>query len=80
MDGTSVPRPQRVTDARGLKCPMPLVMAKTAMETLTDGEDLVVLATDPEASIDLAAWAGEQGLELTEREAEGWSEYVLRRA
>jgi len=68
----------RVTDARGLNCPMPLVMAKTAMETVPAGEDLVVLATDPEAGIDLAAWAADRGYPLTERAAEGWTEYVLR--
>ena len=68
----------RITDARGLNCPMPLVMAKTAMETVPSGEELVVLATDPEAAIDLAAWALDQGYELTERAGEGWTEYVLR--
>ncbi len=68
----------RITDARGLSCPMPLVMAKTAMETVPPGEDLVVLATDPEAAIDLAAWAADSGYALTERAAEGWTEYVLR--
>ena len=67
----------RVTDARGLSCPMPLVMAKTAMETVPAGEELMVLATDPEAAIDLAAWAADQGYALSERSAEGWTEYVL---
>ena len=69
-----------VTDARGLRCPMPLVMAKTALETLGAHEELTVLATDPEASIDLAAWAHEQGLAFAERDAGGWTEFVLRRA
>jgi TusA-related sulfurtransferase len=57
---------------------MPLVMAKTAMEGLSAGEELTVLATDPEATIDLAAWAQEQGHALTERDAGGWTEFVLR--
>jgi tRNA 2-thiouridine synthesizing protein A len=57
---------------------MPLVMAKTAMETVAPGEELVVLATDPEAAIDLAAWAADAGHALQERAAEGWTEYVLR--
>jgi tRNA 2-thiouridine synthesizing protein A len=68
----------KITDARGLKCPMPLVMAKTAMEGLSAGEELTVLATDPEATIDLAAWAQEQGHSLAERDAGGWTEFVLR--
>jgi tRNA 2-thiouridine synthesizing protein A len=48
-------------DARGLVCPLPLVKTKLAMERLAPGEVLFVLATDPEASIDLAAWAADEG-------------------
>jgi len=58
---------------------MPLVMAKVAMEQVGAGEELVVRATDPEAAIDLAAWATDEGHTVTERKAEGWSEFVLRR-
>lgn len=35
--------------------------AKLALESAAPGEAVVVLATDPEAPIDLAAWADEQG-------------------
>ena len=48
-------------DARGLRCPLPLVKTKLAMEGLSPGDVLRVLATDPEAPIDLAAWAGDEG-------------------
>jgi tRNA 2-thiouridine synthesizing protein A len=48
-------------DARGLKCPLPLVKTKLALEPLAPGETVRVLATDPEAPIDLAAWAGDNG-------------------
>ena len=48
-------------DARGLRCPLPLVKAKLAMEKRAPGETLVVLADDPEAPVDLAAWAGDEG-------------------
>jgi tRNA 2-thiouridine synthesizing protein A len=51
----------RTVDARGLKCPLPLVKTKLAMEEMAPGEAVRVLATDPEAPIDLAAWAGGQG-------------------
>jgi len=54
-------------DARGLNCPLPLVMAKLALEDLAPGETLTVLATDPEAPIDLAAWAADQGHEYAQR-------------
>jgi len=68
-----------IVDARGLRCPMPLVKAKLRMEELAEGDALLVMATDPEAAIDLAAWAHEQGLALSEREAGGWTEFVLSR-
>jgi tRNA 2-thiouridine synthesizing protein A len=59
----------KTVDARGLACPLPLVKAKLAMEALAPGESLVVLATDPEAPIDLAAWAADEGHGFKERGA-----------
>jgi tRNA 2-thiouridine synthesizing protein A len=53
-------------DARGLKCPLPLVKTKLALEQLEPGETVRVLATDPEAPIDLAAWADHAGHEFRE--------------
>jgi TusA-related sulfurtransferase len=58
---------------------MPLVMAKIRMEELAEGEELRVLATDPEASIDIAAWAADEGHAFDERAGEGCAELVLRR-
>ena len=54
-------------DARGLRCPLPLVKTKLALEPLEPGEVLEVLATDPEASIDLAAFAASAGHRFRER-------------
>ncbi len=64
-------------DARGLRCPMPLVKAKIAMESLAPGKALLVMATDPEASIDLAAWAADEGHCIHERAGPRWTEFVL---
>jgi tRNA 2-thiouridine synthesizing protein A len=50
-----------VLDVRGLRCPLPLVKARQALASLPAGEALVVLATDPEARIDLAALAADSG-------------------
>jgi len=52
-------------------------MTKVAAEGLELGETLTVLATDPEASVDLAAWASEEGYELTERSHADWTEFVV---
>ena len=51
----------RTLDARGLHCPLPLIRARRALAELAAGETLIVLATDPEAPIDLAALAADEG-------------------
>ena len=51
----------RTLDARGLHCPVPLIRARRALAELAAGETLVVLVTDPEAPIDLAALASDEG-------------------
>ena len=66
-------------DARGLACPLPLTMAKRRMAELEGGETLLVLATDPEAPIDLAAWAAEAGHGYEQRQLEGWMEFVIQK-
>jgi tRNA 2-thiouridine synthesizing protein A len=67
-------------DARGLACPLPLTMAKLRMAELRPGATLVVLATDPEAPIDLAGWAAEEGHAYEERPREGFTEFRLTRS
>jgi tRNA 2-thiouridine synthesizing protein A len=43
-------------DARGLNCPMPIVRTAQAIKTLTTGQLLEVLATDPGSVADFAAY------------------------
>jgi tRNA 2-thiouridine synthesizing protein A len=62
-----------VVDARGLRCPLPLVRARQALASLAPGEALVVLATDAEAPIDLGALAADVGRAfVAERDGAGW--------
>jgi tRNA 2-thiouridine synthesizing protein A len=64
---------EHTVDARGLSCPLPLVKARAALAALPPGDELVVLATDPESPIDLAALAVDRGLRLTtHREVDHW--------
>jgi tRNA 2-thiouridine synthesizing protein A len=66
-------------DARGLACPLPAVKARTALHSVPPGGALVVLATDPEAPIDVAAVAADAGCSFAaERAAGGWR-LTLRR-
>ena len=69
--------PVATVDARGLACPLPLTMAKRRMAELHPGDALVLLATDPEAPIDIAAWAADEGHALSERRLEGWIEFSV---
>jgi tRNA 2-thiouridine synthesizing protein A len=64
-------------DARGLLCPLPLTLAKRRMAGLRAGETLLVLATDPEAPIDLAAWAAAEGHAYSARDRDGYREYAI---
>lgn len=64
-------------DARGLACPLPLTLAKRAMAKLRPGERMLVLATDPESPVDLAAWAADCGHGLSERARDTHFEFTL---
>ncbi len=57
-------------DARGLACPMPIVRTKKAMDPLADGDELLVLATDPGSVADFKAWTRSMGHELLSIEQE----------
>ena len=71
---------ERTLDVRGLACPLPLIEARRALAALGAGDELVVLATDPEAPIDLAAWAESEGHAYAEHAREGWTEFAIRKA
>ena len=66
-------------DARGLACPLPAVKARDALARVPPGAALIVLATDPEAPIDVAAVAADAGCAYeVERDGGGWR-LTLRR-
>jgi TusA-related sulfurtransferase len=54
-------------------------MARRAMAGLGRDELLVVYATDPEAPLDLAAWAEDEGHGFVASERVGWTEIKLRK-
>jgi tRNA 2-thiouridine synthesizing protein A len=66
-------------DVRGLRCPLVLVRARQALAALPAGESLVVLATDPEAPIDLAALAADAGRSFSQGREDGAWRLVLDR-
>ena len=48
-------------DARGLRCPLPLVRLASATRDLAEGTVVRVLSTDPAAGPDLVAWCRARG-------------------
>jgi TusA-related sulfurtransferase len=75
------PKPSRTVDARGLRCPLPLVRARDEMDLLEPGEILEVLATDPGAEHDLRSWSRRKGHALVSTaEAAGVYRFLIRRA
>jgi tRNA 2-thiouridine synthesizing protein A len=58
-----------VLDAKGLHCPLPVLRARKAMKEVPPGGTLQVLATDPSAVKDFAAFCEATGHSLL-----GWSE------
>lgn len=61
----------KLLDAKGLACPMPIVKTKKAMNELQPGQVLEIHATDKGAKNDLAAWAKSTGNEIVDHQEEG---------
>lgn len=58
-------------DARGQKCPLPVLRAEKAVATLKPGETIDLLATDPMAQVDVPHFCAKSGLDVqTVREAD----------
>ena len=67
-------------DAKGLNCPLPILKAKKAIMALPAGGTLEVLATDPGAVKDFAAFSRTTGHEIIEQSTEGnVFRFVLKR-
>jgi TusA-related sulfurtransferase len=53
-----------VVDARGLRCPLPVIRLAQAARDLPTGSVLELWATDPAARADVPAWCRMRGHEL----------------
>ena len=61
----------RQFDAKGMKCPLPVLKARRLLKEMTPGEEIEILATDPLAPKDFEHFCettGHQLLESTERD------------
>jgi tRNA 2-thiouridine synthesizing protein A len=67
-------------DARGLKCPLPVLYARRALKSVPVGEVLTVLATDAQAPEDFAHFCRTTGHELLGTEQrEGHARISIRK-
>ena len=53
-------------DLRGIKCPLPALFARRALEKAAPGAVLTVLTDDPMAPIDVAHMCRQEGYEVLE--------------
>jgi len=53
-------------DARGLNCPLPILKAKKAINSINSGEVLRIIATDPGSVKDFEAFTKQTGHDLIE--------------
>lgn len=61
---TDVIKEDLVLDCSGMLCPLPVVKTSKAMKELQSGQILKLIATDPGAPPDMAAWSRQTGNEM----------------
>ncbi|MCH6582286.1 MAG: sulfurtransferase TusA family protein [Gammaproteobacteria bacterium] len=68
-------------DARGLNCPLPILRAKKALNRMSSGQILHVVATDLGSIKDFEAFARQTGDELIEsNEVDGEFLFLVKKA
>ena len=66
----------KVLDAKGLLCPMPVIKARKAIKEIALGQVLEILATDKGAVKDFEAWSRQTGNDLLDS-SEGGGVYTF---
>ena len=68
-------------DARGLNCPLPILRAKKALNDLTGGQVLRIIATDPGSVKDFLVFSDQSGHQLLgSKEESGKFYYWLKKS
>lgn len=68
-------------DCRGMKCPLPIIRLANNIDDVAVGRTLAVVADDPAAGPDVAAWCRMKRHELVgeDRTDDGVPRFVVRR-
>ena len=84
MEGSSVKRYDKamnsepeLLDLRGLKCPLPALMARRHLKRASAGASVLVLTDDPMAPIDVPHMCRMEGFEVLSVERDGDSARML---
>lgn len=64
-------------DARGLKCPLPVLKVEKRLADAAPGTVLIVLATDPMAKVDIPLHCRQHGLDCAQDEADGILRFTI---
>jgi tRNA 2-thiouridine synthesizing protein A len=65
----------KIIDARGMRCPWPVLRLARAMRHASHGDEIIIVADDPIAPGEIAAFAKERGVAITTISTEignGW--------
>ena len=72
-------RIDRELDASGLNCPLPILKTRQSIKTMTSGEVLRMVSTDPGSVKDIEAFCNQTGHDLIAAgETDGGYEFLIR--
>ena len=60
-----------LVDCQGLNCPLPVLKTKKAIDAISSGKVLKLLATDPGSANDVESWTRRTGNSLLKQSKEG---------
>lgn len=61
----------KVVDAKGLACPMPVLLARKGIDEIESGQLMLVESTDAGSKSDIPSWTRDMGHELLSSETDG---------
>jgi len=71
---------EETLDLRGLKCPLPALLAKKALARLAPGTNLTVLADDPMSVVDIPHMCHDEGHAVHGvASRDGYNEFTIRK-
>jgi tRNA 2-thiouridine synthesizing protein A len=73
-------QPDLTVDAKGQKCPMPVLLTSRGIKKIESGQLMLVEATDGGSQSDIPSWAKDTGNELVETSSgDGVFRYLIRK-